>query len=156
MRLKDFMSRGVKTIRAGQSLEAAYQEMKLQKIRHLVVIEGKAVAGILSERDLKGMNPRDRKAQRVADVMHEHVVTANPEMTVREAANLMRGQIIGCLPVLEKDRLVGIITVTDLLNLIGQGIERITPDVSRRPVVRETPNRARREFNRKVLFKKKR
>jgi CBS domain-containing protein len=43
---------------------------------------------------------------------------------VREAANLMRGRSIGCLPVLDGRKLVGIVTVTDLLELLGRGAER--------------------------------
>jgi CBS domain-containing protein len=45
-------------------------------------------------------------------------------MTIRQAANLLRGRTIGCLPVLEDGKLVGILTTTDLLELIGRASER--------------------------------
>jgi acetoin utilization protein AcuB len=56
--------------------------------------------------------------------MTSPVVTARPETTLRQAANLLRGRTIGCLPVLEEGRLLGIVTTTDLLELIGRGAER--------------------------------
>jgi acetoin utilization protein AcuB len=56
--------------------------------------------------------------------MSEDLVTASPQMTVRQAANLMRGRGIGCLAVIEGARPVGILTTTDLLELIGRGADR--------------------------------
>jgi acetoin utilization protein AcuB len=48
------------------------------------------------------------------------VATAAPDTTVREAANLLRGRHIGCLPIVEDGRLVGIVTVADLLDLLAR------------------------------------
>jgi acetoin utilization protein AcuB len=56
--------------------------------------------------------------------MTSNLATATPSMTVRQAANLLRGRTIGCLPVLEGGKPVGIVTTTDLLDLIGRGAER--------------------------------
>ena len=141
MRLQDFMSRDVETTTAKDTIETAYQKMKLNGIRHLVVMEGNTVVGILSERDLSNLSERERENQTVQGVMEIRVATASPDTTVREAANLMRGRTIGCLPVLENHKLVGIVTTTDLLDLLGQGIERITPDTSQRLVNREHPGK---------------
>lgn len=97
----------------------------LGRIHHLVVMNGRAVAGIISDRDLGGARgTRLREGRLVGDLMTANVVTAARTTTVREAANLMRGRSIGCLPVLDKGSLRGIITVTDLLSLIGRGAER--------------------------------
>jgi acetoin utilization protein AcuB len=52
------------------------------------------------------------------------VVAGHPEMTLRQAANRLRGRSIGCLPVMEDDELVGILTTTDLLEILGKGVER--------------------------------
>jgi CBS domain-containing protein len=74
--------------------------------------------------------------------MEDQVITAKPNSTIREAANLMRGRTIGSLPVVDdKDQLVGIITTTDLLTLLGQGIERIMPDTQKRVATREPGRR---------------
>jgi CBS domain-containing protein len=59
--------------------------------------------------------------------MSRHVLTGGPDMTVRQAANLMRGRAEGALPVMAGQRLAGIITVTDLLEVLGGGVDRPAP-----------------------------
>jgi acetoin utilization protein AcuB len=123
MRIGQVMTTGVETVPAGESAEKALRRMRGRRIRHLVVkLEGNAV-GVVSIRDLDSL-ASDRSACTVADVMSAPAVTGNPHMTVREAANLLRGRTIGCLPVLDCGKLVGILTTTDLLDLIGRGSER--------------------------------
>lgn len=56
--------------------------------------------------------------------MTSDVVTVLPETPVRKAANVMRGRAIGCLVVAVGDRVHGIVTVADLLELLGRGLER--------------------------------
>ena len=56
------------------------------------------------------------------------------------AANLMRGRTIGCVPVVEGRRLVGIVTASDLLQLLGRGIDRRAP-ASRPPLHHRVPHR---------------
>jgi acetoin utilization protein AcuB len=147
MRLRDFMSRAVETVSPEDSIESAFQKMQGNNIRHLVVLSGHMVAGVLSERDVNGLTSREREGRRVQDIMETHVVMAGPDTTIREAANLMRGHTIGCLPILENHRLIGIITTTDLLDLLGQGIERIVADTEKRSVSRENPGRKQASFN---------
>ena len=125
MRLDDIMETAVDTIGLEAPAESAWERMRLERIHHLVVMNGRAVAGIISDRDLGGARGRRlREGRLVGDLMTANVVTAAPTTTVREAANLMRGRSIGCLPVLDQGSLRGIITVTDLLSLIGRGAER--------------------------------
>jgi CBS domain-containing protein len=61
---------------------------------------------------------------RVEDVMFRHVVTGTPDLTIREAANLLRGRTIGALPIFQSGRLVGLVTISDLLEVLGRGAER--------------------------------
>lgn len=72
--------------------------------------------------------------------MMPRVVTAEPETSLRQAADLMRKLLIGCLPVLEDDELVGIVTVTDVLDELGRG--------SIRPAKRHTLRRSARSKQR--------
>jgi CBS domain-containing protein len=97
--------------------------MKSGGIRHLIVQDQRRVVGVVSERDLGGtkLAPRDGV---VADVMTANVVSAPPEATIRQAANLLRGRTIGCLPIVEGTKAVGVVTTTDLLELIGRGVEK--------------------------------
>jgi CBS domain-containing protein len=56
--------------------------------------------------------------------MTTSVLTVAPDTTVRAIANFMRGRTIGCVPVTDNQRLVGIVTVSDLLTLLGRGVDR--------------------------------
>ena len=122
MRLKEIMSRSVESVRPGETLERAQARMRLRHLHHLVVLDRGQVVGILTDSALQV-----RQAEGVAkveDAMSRHVVTGTPETTVRQAANLMRGRAEGALPVIAGQRLVGIVTVTDLLEVLGRGVDR--------------------------------
>ncbi|MHB8874685.1 MAG: CBS domain-containing protein [Myxococcaceae bacterium] len=123
MRVDELMNIGVRTVAPGDSAEKAWSLMQRDRIHHLVVMEEGHVVGVLSDRDLGG--PRGaarRKISNVRELMTPTVVSASPEMTLRKAANLLRGRSIGCLPVLRDNKtLVGILTVTDILEMLGRG-----------------------------------
>lgn len=134
MRLAELMQPDVKTVADTLTCEEAATIMERHSFHHLVVLEGARVAGVLSDGDVRHVRSALRRELSVAALMNRDVVTASPHTTVREAANLMRGRSVGCLPVLEGERLVGIVTTTDLLELIGRGGIRLEP--------RESPVRA--------------
>ena len=121
MRVQDIMTKRVETISAGESVIAAAERMRRARIRHLVVMRGEELAGIVSDRDIRLFGPGT--AERVEDVMTAPAIAATAETTVRRAANLLRGRSIGCLPVMDGGRLVGIVTTTDLLERIGRGAD---------------------------------
>ncbi len=123
MRVQDVMTRRVETVSGGESAVAALTRMRQKRIHHLAVTRGRRVVGVVSERDLKSLDSV-RRDFRVEDVMVSPAITATPQMTIRQAANLLRGRSLGCLPVMKDGRLVGILTTTDLLELIGRGAER--------------------------------
>jgi len=121
MRLGEIMTTRVVTIDSSATASAARSRMKNRRIRHLVVMENGSIAGILSERDLGGPDGSDVRMERsVRDLMTPDVTTAGPETTLAEAAELMLARQIGCLPVLDGGRLVGIITATDVLDELGR------------------------------------
>jgi len=125
MRLKEIMKKDVVTLGAEALEDEAREQMRRNRIHHIVVTRGSDVIGVVSDRDLGARSEApDRITRTVGDVMTPAVATATGTTTVREAANLMRGRTIGCLPILEKGRLAGIVTTSDLLTLIGKGVER--------------------------------
>jgi len=131
MRLAEIMNTRVETVSPELPAEQAWERMRVRRIHHLVITKGPEVVGVLSDRDAGSVGGQAiRQNRRVDALMTRQVVTARPTTTIREAANLMRGRSIGCLPIVEKERLVGIVTVSDLLALIGRGAER--------PVIRHT------------------
>jgi CBS domain-containing protein len=74
-------------------------------MEHLVVVEGHEVVGLLTSDDLN--TPGGASAQTVETLMTRRVVVAPPDLTVRKAANLLRGSSVGALPVIDRGRLVG-------------------------------------------------
>lgn len=122
MKVREIMRTNVETVDQEECADTAYNRMRARRIRHLIVVSGGEIVGVLSERDLGG---KDREAMRlshkVLNFMTPYAVKAKPEMLVRQAAKLMRGWGIGCLPVVDRTRLVGIVTVSDLLELVAKG-----------------------------------
>jgi CBS domain-containing protein len=132
------MSVGVVTVGPDQPAKTALTEMRGHGIRHLVVVDRGRVVGILSERDLGGKKGAELRGSRtVRDLMTAgRPVSVGPATTLRQAANLMRGHTIGCLLVVEKGQLVGMVTTTDLLNQLGRGATRPTVRTEPAPVRR--------------------
>jgi acetoin utilization protein AcuB len=142
MRVKDVMSTRVLTIDLHEPLESARSAMSSRRVHHLVVVDGRNVVGLVTP-ELVAWGEAEGIA-RVEDVMFRHVVTATPNLTIRGAANLLRGRAIGALPILEGERLVGIVTVSDLLDLLGRGVERPLSS-SRRWTLRDRGKKPRTE-----------
>lgn len=140
MRVQDVMTAGVKTIPPTTSAEDAWNVMRLSRIHHLVVTKG--VVGVLSDRDAGGRRGAAvRTNHAVADLMTAPAVTVEPTVTVRQAANLMRGRSLGCLAVVTSARVVGIVTVSDLLELVGRGHDRGVVTTKRWTLKHRAPRR---------------
>ncbi len=132
MRVAELMKQRVHSVPPETDADTAWDIMRRQQIDHLIVMRGRVIAGVLSDRDLGGRAGAPlRTGRTVGDLMTKKVVSIGPDDTVRSAANLMRGRKISCLPVVENGRLAGIVTVSDLLRLIGRGVDR--PSAAARP-----------------------
>jgi CBS domain-containing protein len=134
--VKDVMCREVKTLERNPTLDVAEALMVVSRIRHVPIVEEDGtVVGMVSNRDIfrsalafaLGYGDRGRTAMhrlvRVKDVMVEPVVTIGPGASMAEAAGLMVEHRIGCLPVIENGKLLGIVTETDILRqaCLGNG-----------------------------------
>jgi len=127
MTVRDLMSLKVATVARKDTVEIADGMMTMGRIRHLPVLDGSEVVGVLSQRDLfrsvmgaalaygMGRPQEILRTLEVGDVMTVPAVTIGPEAPVQEAARAMEEKRIGCLPVIEGGRLVGILTDTDIL-----------------------------------------
>jgi acetoin utilization protein AcuB len=102
-----------------------------KRIRHLLVLEGDRLVGVVTDRDLRLSMPAIWSGQhdelqealtkrRVRDVMVKNVITVPPEMPIEHAAKLLYTHRIGCLPVLDGEKLVGILTETELLRAFAE------------------------------------
>ena len=127
--VRDIMSAEVTTLGRNDTLLLAKDIMNLGRIRHFPVVEDDELVGVVSQRDLYRASlgtvmQYGEKAQRaflesvaVKEIMADPI-SIGPDATVGDAARLMIEHKIGCLPVLEDDRLVGIVTETDMLQVV--------------------------------------
>jgi len=142
MLVQDVMTRKVKTVSAATHADEAWALMRMKGIHHLVVLEGRDIAGVISDRDLGGPHGGTvRDTRLVSELMTENVTTIEPEMPIRKAANLLRGRAVGCLVVVQDGRVKGIVTTADLLELIGRGAERPIVTTERRIISHRVPHR---------------
>lgn len=127
MLVKDVMKTQLVTLNADSKLGFANDIMYLGRIRHLPVVKDDTVVGILTQRDLYRAsltsiltNWKENKefldSIKVSEVMTKNVITVTPDATIEEAAQIMIDKKVGGLPVVkEKNKLVGLITETDVL-----------------------------------------
>jgi acetoin utilization protein AcuB len=136
MKVKELMSDPVITVDPDDSVDRVFFLMHIEKIPQLPVLENRNCIGIVSDRDLyKALGPKGKKnwvsashkeghvlriiPRKVKHIMHRGVITIGPEDHVASAAAIMAGNRIGALPVVNKDRLVGIISSTDILQVFS-------------------------------------
>jgi acetoin utilization protein AcuB len=123
MLIQDIMQRDLVTVNVDVRLADAYKIMQDNGIRHLPVMSGGELVGIVTDRDLRLATsaltstpfPPDCD---VEGVMNQPVQTADPLDPVETAARTMRESKIGCLPVLDNGKLAGIVTGIDLLDAL--------------------------------------
>jgi len=137
MRIHDVMHKQVRTIAPDAAVSLAKELFRRYDIRHLVVVEGKLVAGMISDRDLLDVSGDPP----VKSVMTHPAVTITPDETIRKGAALMTGHNIGSLPVMDNGKLVGIVTSFDLLLLIAKGTTHPAPVRERSSLAKRSPRR---------------
>jgi len=150
LKVKDIMSRDVETLDPDTSVEEAAKILSETGISGLPVVEDGNLVGIVSESDLivkdkklhfpdyinviggiiylesyKKFREEFKKfiAVEVKDLMTEDVITISPEATVEDAATLMSDKDVNRLPVVEGDKLVGIVTRGDIVKDLARGEE---------------------------------
>ena len=113
------------TIGSDQTLAQAHKIMRERNLRHLPVLRGGKLIGVLSQRDLlftETLAGVDIHIDSVTDAMTPDVYTAHPEDAVRDVARVMAARKYGCAVVVENGRLLGIFTVTDALRHLAEAL----------------------------------
>jgi CBS domain-containing membrane protein len=134
LRVRDLMTPGVVSVRPEDTVATAYELMLDGRFRHLVVIDGDGdLVGLLTHRDLLRHSLIERaelplnlqrsvmRRIRVEEVMTSEAETAEPDQLLQEAALVMFDNKYGCLPVVEGERLVGILTESDFVRFLAAG-----------------------------------
>ena len=126
MLVKSRMSKYPLTIGPEESLSDTHRYMDEQKVRHLPVVADDKMLGLIAEDDLLKAEPSSATSLsvweihnllmdvKVKSVMVKKVISTTEDTPIEEAAHLMLDNKIGCLPVLRDDKLVGIITESDI------------------------------------------
>jgi CBS domain-containing protein len=122
MRVYEVMSKAVDTVKPTVRASEAKTRMRQLKIHHLVVTEGSALQGVVSDRDLGGPKlPKVLGKWTVGDLMTSPVITVTTRTPLRRAATLMKGRSIGSLIVTSSNgKVAGIVTVADLLEQLSK------------------------------------
>lgn len=107
MLIKDFMTRDVVTVQSSATVDEVKNLLAHSNFHRVPVMEGDKLVGLVNWHRLVGQGP-------VKYCMVKNPITATPEMTIEEAADLMLRHQISSLPVLDGEELVGIITLRDL------------------------------------------
>ncbi len=116
MRVGQIMHKDPVTITPEKRVGQALKLMQEHNIRHLPVMKGGQMVGWITSRLLREVLLASMlEVITVGDVMIEAPITVSPETGVEEAARLMYEHKIGGMPVMEQDKLVGVITTLDLL-----------------------------------------
>jgi CBS domain-containing protein len=124
------MAQNPATLDRNETLDLAESIMNLGRIRHMPVVDGGKLVGVVSQRDLfrsalvtalgfgRKVTSSLVKTIRIKEVMTEKVITISPGSSIKDAARLMMDKKIGCLPVVDGDRLIGMVTETDMLRYV--------------------------------------
>jgi len=121
------------TVTMDHTIEQAREIMKMKNIRHLLVMDGSKLVGIVTDRDVRShLSPRvgtpiestsDRATleSKLHQVMTRNLITVSPDTSIAEAASLILEHKIGCLPVIDRDDFtIGIITDADFLRYLAK------------------------------------
>ena len=140
--VRDFMTSPAKSISHDARLLEAALILRSTGFRHLPIVDGERLVGIITDRDvnrcapslLGNITPEEYNAifenTPLERVMTRNPLTVTPTTPLREAADLLHQRKLGCLPVVDDGRLVGILTVTDMLGVLLEFLAGTTPQAS--------------------------
>jgi acetoin utilization protein AcuB len=125
MIVRQIMKQDITTLRSDDPISLALATMKKNKIRHIPIVnESNQLIGIVTERDVKDASPsifqlelkEDFLNKPIKEIMSTDLITGHPLDFVEEVAAIIIDNKIGCLPILQDQQLVGLITESDLLH----------------------------------------
>lgn len=137
MKIKEIMTTDVKTISSDNSISEAANIMKTLDIGAVPVVQNNMPIGIVTDRDIivrgiaRGMNSEDA----VSSIMSTDIVTISPDEDVHRAADIMAAKQIRRLPIVQENKLVGIVSIGDMAvekifeNEAGEALHNISMGV---------------------------
>ncbi|WP_078555515.1 acetoin utilization AcuB family protein [Bacillus alkalicellulosilyticus] len=125
MIIEEIMKKNVATLEDSATIAEAIEVLAKHRIRHIPVVNKEVeVIGIISDRDIRDASPSIFHSEEhiedfqkpISEIMKKNVITAHPLDFVEEVASIFYDHHIGCLPIEEDGKLVGIITETQVLH----------------------------------------
>ncbi len=129
--VSSIMTKKVITVKHNDTLDAAERLFKTNFIRHIPVVKGDKIMGMLSYTDLLRISFADAVVEdsdtimtqvydlfTIEHVMAKNVVSVSSDTTIKETAEILAKREFHAIPVVDNDQLVGIITTTDLINYL--------------------------------------
>jgi FOG: CBS domain len=136
MDLRDVMTKDVASVQKNTPIDEAARLMKQYNVGSIPVCEGDRVVGILTDRDIvlrNVANEGDKSSTTCGEVMTSNLVVGNVNMDVHEAARIMSDNQIRRLPIVENEKLVGMVALGDLAvepNLVNEAGDALN-DISK-------------------------
>ncbi len=130
MLVRKKMHKDLFTITKDERMTAAKKIMKEKNIRHLPVVDGKRLIGLVTNMDIRKAEASPATSLEirelhylldkltVGEIMTRNVITISPDISIEEATTLLHDNKIGCLPVVEDGNLVGMITENDVMEIL--------------------------------------
>lgn len=139
MNIRDVMTSNPRTVSPQDSIQSAARIMRDEDTGAVPVVDNGRPVGIVTDRDIVIRAVAEGELSRpVRDIVSGDVVSVRPDMSTKEAAQLMSEHQVRRLPVVENDRLVGIVSIGDLAvkerndKRVGDAIEEISQGVKER------------------------
>jgi len=161
-RVSEVMQSEVATLTVHDRLDLAEDVMRLGRVRHMPVLDGTKLVGIVSSRDLLAASlsrvldfevTQRRtflRSVEVAEVMSQDLITVERDATLREVATLMLRHKIGCVPVVKADKtFLGLVTETDLITaaLLSDATGGDIADRTKETIMPESKERFHKELD---------
>lgn len=142
MKVRDVMQKNPLTVRPDDNLGLVAQIMAWEEIRHLPVVEGDRVVAFLSERDILARKPEVGAAGLVSEIMSEPVQSVFPNDDLTAVADRMVSAKTDGFPVIDRGRLVGVVTTTDILGRTVRGPFKPPTELLARQIMTPNPETA--------------
>ena len=121
--IRKYMSTTPHTIRPDATLAEAHKVMREHQIRHLPVLDGGQLVGMLTDRDLRmveAFKDVDPRTLPISDAMSQEVYTVSPDAPLDEVAREMAAKKYGSAVVMQNDKVVGVFTAVDGLDALAE------------------------------------
>lgn len=133
-KISDIMTKNVDFVTPLDNVYEVAVKMKQDDVGVIPVCENDQIIGVITDRDIviRGVAEKRPGSTKVSDIMSENLHTGSPDMSVEEAAELMADKQIRRLPIVENNKLVGIVSLGDLSvrkesdNAAGQALSQVS------------------------------